>query len=151
MTKWAPFCKRHFQMHFLERKCLNSDWNFSEVCSRGSNWQFSSIGSVNGLVTSRRQAIIWTNVYRRIYASLGLIGLTRLYWDWLSQFSLYAFIVFWIVLVYCMPQFRMGSNTDFFKFELNWKGQKNSVRTLWGTHHLASVGQGKNCNILKST
>ena len=23
--KWTPFRRRHFQMHFLERKCLNSD------------------------------------------------------------------------------------------------------------------------------
>ena len=86
-----------------------------------SNWQFSNIGSVNGLATGVI-AIVWTNdgyqVYRRIYASLGLIGLTRLYWDRLSHFSPYAFIVFWIVLVYCMPQFYMGSNKDF--FELNW-------------------------------
>ena len=85
----------------------------------GSNWQSSSIGSVNGLATGVK-AIVWTNdgyqVYRRIYASLGLFGLTRLYWDWLSQFSPYAFIVFWIVLVYCMPQYYMGSNKDF----LNW-------------------------------
>ena len=87
----------------------------------GSNWQFSSVGSVNGLATDVK-AIVWTNdgyqVYRRIYASPGLIGLTRLYWDWLSQFSPYAFIVFWIVLVYCMPQFYMGSNKDF--LNLNW-------------------------------
>ena len=24
-TKWTPFCRRHFQGHFLEWKCLNSD------------------------------------------------------------------------------------------------------------------------------
>ena len=49
-------------MHFLEWKCLNSDWNFIEVCSLWSNWQYSSIGSDIGLAPSRRQAIIWTNV-----------------------------------------------------------------------------------------
>ena len=32
-TKWPPFCRRHFQMHFLEWKCLNIDYNFTEVCS----------------------------------------------------------------------------------------------------------------------
>ena len=31
--KWTPFCRRHVQVHFLEWKCLNSDWNFTEVCS----------------------------------------------------------------------------------------------------------------------
>ena len=32
-TKWTPFHRRHFEVHFLEWKCLNSDWNFIEVCS----------------------------------------------------------------------------------------------------------------------
>ena len=35
--KWTPFRRRHFQVHFLEWKCLNSDLNFTEVCSEGSN------------------------------------------------------------------------------------------------------------------
>ena len=35
--KWTSFRRRHFQMHFLEWKCLNSEWNFTEVCSQGSN------------------------------------------------------------------------------------------------------------------
>ena len=32
-TKWRPFRRRHFQMHFLQLKCLNLDYNFTEVCS----------------------------------------------------------------------------------------------------------------------
>ena len=32
--KWTPFGRQHFQMHFLEWKCLNSDYNFTEVCSQ---------------------------------------------------------------------------------------------------------------------
>ena len=36
-------------------------FEFIEVCSWGSNWQYSSIGLDNGLAPSRRQAIIWTN------------------------------------------------------------------------------------------
>ena len=35
--KLPPFCKRHFQMHFLEWKCMNFALDFIEVCSRGSN------------------------------------------------------------------------------------------------------------------
>ena len=31
--KWTPFGRRHFQMHFLEWKCLNSYYNFTKVCS----------------------------------------------------------------------------------------------------------------------
>ena len=108
-----------------------------------SNWQFSNIGSVNGLATGVI-AIVWTNdgyqVYRRIYASLGLIGLSRLYWDRLSHFSPYAFIVFWIVLVYCMPQFYMGSNKDFFELNLNLNLTRhsesiNDAKTRIFAHH----------------
>ena len=48
---------------------------FTEVCSQGSNGQYSSIGSDNGLAPNRRQAIIWTSDglgCRRIYVSFGL-------------------------------------------------------------------------------
>ena len=31
-TKWTTFCRQHFQTCFLHRKCLNFDWNFTEVC-----------------------------------------------------------------------------------------------------------------------
>ena len=44
------------------------------------HWQYSSIGSDNGLAPNRRQTIIRTNddpVQRRIYASLGLYELKR--------------------------------------------------------------------------
>ena len=40
----------------------------------GFNYQYVSIGSDNGLVSSRQQAIIWTNVnpfHWRKYAALG--------------------------------------------------------------------------------
>ena len=45
----------------------------------GSNWQYVSIGSDDGLAPHRRQTIIWTNadpVQRRIYAALGVDELT---------------------------------------------------------------------------
>ena len=51
------------------------DYNFTEVYSQGSNWQYFSIGLDNGLALNSRQAIIWTNddlFYQRIYASPGL-------------------------------------------------------------------------------
>ena len=72
--------RRHFETHFLEWKSLYSDYNFTEICSQGSNLQYSSMGSDNGLVPARRQAIIWTNdgyfTDWRIYASVDLDGLT---------------------------------------------------------------------------
>ena len=37
--KWPPFSRRHFQMHFLEWKHMNFDWDFIEVYSHGSNYQ----------------------------------------------------------------------------------------------------------------
>ena len=61
------------------------------MCSLGSNWQYIIIGSDNGLVPNRRQAIIWTNagvVNCRIYASLGLnelIWVITLMGDYLTR------------------------------------------------------------------
>ena len=60
-AKWLLLSRRHFQMHFREWKYMNFDYDFTEVCSQRSNWQYSSMGSDNGLAPSRRQAIIWTN------------------------------------------------------------------------------------------
>ena len=53
-TKWPPFSRWHFRMHFLEWRCKNFDWDFTEVCSQGPNQQYSSIVSDNGLVPARR-------------------------------------------------------------------------------------------------
>ena len=35
--------------------------DFTEVCFQGSNLQYSSNGSDNGLAPSKQQTIIWTN------------------------------------------------------------------------------------------
>ena len=50
-------------------------FHWKRVFSQGTNWQYASIGSNNGLALTTQQAIIWTNdglVYWRIYASLSL-------------------------------------------------------------------------------
>ena len=31
-TRWLPFSRGHFQMHFLEWKFINFNWDFTEVC-----------------------------------------------------------------------------------------------------------------------
>ena len=51
---------------------------FTEICSQGSNWQFSSIGY-------KRDAIMWTiadPVHRRIYTTLGGDELRCLMWKY---------------------------------------------------------------------
>ena len=58
------FANEHFQVHFREWKLWNFKWNFAEICSLESNWQYSSIGSDNGLSPVRRQVIAWTDVVR---------------------------------------------------------------------------------------
>ena len=67
-----------FEMCVFRLKCIFFDGNFSisykpsvKYISLAYNWQYGSITSDNGLVPSRRQAIIWT-----INASLGLNELT---------------------------------------------------------------------------
>ena len=54
-----------------------SDSNFTEVCSQGSNCQYSIISSDNGFAPARQQAIIWTNdglIWRCIYASSASVS-----------------------------------------------------------------------------
>ena len=34
-TKWPPYCRQHFQMHFLEWKYMNFNYNFTEIYSQG--------------------------------------------------------------------------------------------------------------------
>ena len=41
-------------------KIVNFAYNFIEISSHSANWQYSIIGSDNGLVPSKQQAIIWT-------------------------------------------------------------------------------------------
>ena len=79
-TKWLPFFRKHIQMYLFDWKCINFNNNFNEVCSLESNYEYShtSIGSVNGLVLTRRHDDIWTNSCiscRRLYASLVHNGL----------------------------------------------------------------------------
>ena len=71
-TKWPPFRRRNFQVHFLEWKLLNFEFNFTEICSLWSNRQYGSTDSDNRLVPNRWQAIIWTHdalTYWRIYVT----------------------------------------------------------------------------------
>ena len=46
---------------FVQGKYIKCDYDFNEVCSQGSNYQYYIIGSDNGLLPVRRQAIIWAN------------------------------------------------------------------------------------------
>ena len=55
----TPTCCRHFQTHFLERKYLFSDSNFTDIRSK---LQRVSFGSGNGLAPNRQQVITSTNV-----------------------------------------------------------------------------------------
>ena len=73
LGRMAAISRRSFQMHFLRIKMFVFYQNFTEVCSRGSDWQYPSIGFDNGLASNRRHNIIWTNadqIYWRIYAPL---------------------------------------------------------------------------------
>ena len=44
-TKWATFCKRHFQTHFLEIRHLYFDSNANEIPIWRFNWYYVSISS----------------------------------------------------------------------------------------------------------
>ena len=78
----------HFPDDILKCIFLNENvWvliKISQVCSQGSNQQYSSIGSDNGLAPPRRQAIVWayvgqiTNAYVRQSASMDFN------WHWIN-------------------------------------------------------------------
>ena len=88
-------------MRFHQWKLLNFKWNIIEICSLGSNWQQTTIGSDNGLSPNRRQAIIWINdglLYRRIYV-------TRLQWVKLGFYDKY-----WYVILCFLMRFRNSAS-----------------------------------------
>ena len=98
---WPPFRRWPLQMHSHERKVMHFDSNFTEVCSLESNWQCVSIGSGNGMVPSRRQAITWTNAdlaYWRICTAQGgdkLRGCTsqNLWRKWPGNITVYCALI----------------------------------------------------------
>ena len=62
-------------MHLREWKLLYLDSNFTEICSRRFNLNYSSIGSGDGLVPIGQHAIILPNYglyYWSLYATPGL-------------------------------------------------------------------------------
>ena len=69
-AKWTPLRRRHFQVHILERKCMQFDQSFTEVVP------MAPINNIPALV----QIMAWrrpgdkplSEPMRRIYASLGL-------------------------------------------------------------------------------
>ena len=89
--------RRHFQI-YLQWKCLNFNYNFTEVCSQGSNWLKVSTGSGNGLTPNRRETITRINadqIHRRIYTALGGNKITKedLFTGvWYILFSLLHFV-----------------------------------------------------------
>ena len=64
-TKWPPLCRQHLQMHFHEWRFVYSNSVFTEICTRGSNYQYTSNGW-DGLATNRRQTIFLTNAGLRL-------------------------------------------------------------------------------------
>ena len=82
LDKMVAISQTIFSHAFSWMKHLYFDYNFTDVCSQGSNWQSSSIGLDNGLAPNRWQAIIWTNadpINWRIYATLGGDELTQMF------------------------------------------------------------------------
>ena len=80
LDKMIAISQTTFTSKFSWMKIYELCLRFHEICSEGSNWWWSRIVSDNGLVPTRRQAIIWISDvlgYRRINASLGLNELAK--------------------------------------------------------------------------
>ena len=81
-ARWngCHFADNIFKCIFLMKTLILTTILPKRIYSPGSNWQYGSISSDNGLAPNRRQAIIWTNDgigYWCIYASLSLNELRR--------------------------------------------------------------------------
>ena len=77
-TKWPPFPRWHFQVYFLEWKFMNFKWNFTEICSLGSNWQYGSIAADN--VLAGAEAATSHYLKQWWYVLLKHICITRPQW-----------------------------------------------------------------------
>ena len=107
-TRWLPFCRRHFKMHFLESKLLNSKWNFLEIRCLEANWQLTIYGSDNGLSPSRWQPHYlnhrWHSFTDAYIAKLGLdesgtvteaIILATYTFQWLYRYCNRIYCILW--------------------------------------------------------
>ena len=125
---------RHFADNIFKCIFLNENvWilieNFTGVCSEGSNWEYSIIGSDNGLALIRRQAIICTNEcigYWWIYASLGLNESINSFSDfvYIRHHRLFFYIFF---IFFCNTELSRARNKC---ISVN-SYQKNSVELSW--------------------
>ena len=69
------WCRRYFQVHFLEWKLLNFKYDLTEICFLLSNWHYGSIGSDNGLAPQwvkpkclcEQQVLVRTNNFLHIF------------------------------------------------------------------------------------
>ena len=90
-NKMTAISQTTFPSAFSWTKLSYLYWNFTDICFEGSNYQYTSIGSDDGLLLNRWQAIIWTSaslVFKWIYASIGLneSALFSLTWfQWMGQ------------------------------------------------------------------
>ena len=63
LDKLTAFSQTMYSGAFSWMKILHVEWNFTEVSTYVSNWQWPSIALDNGFVPNRRQAIIWADAW----------------------------------------------------------------------------------------
>ena len=86
---------------YLQWKCLNFNYNFTDVYSQGSNWLLVSTGSGNGLAPNRRETITRINaepIHRRINTALEGNKITK---------SGRSFTGVWYILFSLLPFLRI--------------------------------------------
>ena len=90
-----------FDNYFLTKKCIFSlsFTQFHWICFQGYNWKYVVIGSGNGMVPNRRQAITWANdvmIHKLMCVLVGLIETTHFgksFWTNTSEHNFIAFKV----------------------------------------------------------
>ena len=99
--KIASILQAIFDSYFLTKKCIFSlsFTQFHWICFQGYNWKYVVIGSGNGMVPNRRQAITWANdvmIHKLICVLVGLIETTHFgksFWTNTSEHNFIAFKV----------------------------------------------------------
>ena len=135
-TKWPPFCRWHIHTHFLVWKSY-FDSNFTEICSKGWNYQCSRIGSDNGSIHIRQQAIIWPNdglLYWYIYVSLGLNEFTFYMLNCIGRKYEYVF-------PFCIHTVNMHYNPVLYNMILLTTQHSNNKDNTNYTPYLALMGE----------
>ena len=82
-TKWPPFCRRHFQLHFLKLNVLHLDSNFNNEFV--SNDVINNNSAVTQVMAWHRKGYIITWLYSFLSVNISILISKREYGTWIES------------------------------------------------------------------